>query len=517
MRKKMLALPVAATLAVLATGTAHAATLVNTLTLPGGAQGLGPVPSGPATDPANPGSNRLGYFSDLYYDRTSNAYYALSDRGPGGGTFQSYQTQVQKFTVDVNQATGAISNFQVQSTITFKDKSGNAFNGLNPSLLNGSTSTLGNSFDPEGFVVGTNGHFFVSDEYGPSVYEFDTGGTLVRKLTPPSNVIPTQANGTANFVDGRPTITSGRQDNRGYEGLAINPSGTKLYGILQDPLVNEGSQNDGRRSRNVRIVEYDVASGQAGRQFIYQLEPIADLNTQVPNNTFNATAQGRNIGASAITAVSDSEFLVLERDNRGVGVDNPTGDVPVAEKRVYKIDITNATDVSGISLADTNTLPAGVNPVAKSSTPVIDMKNTLTGAGQIVPEKMEGLTVGPKLADGSYAILIGTDNDFSVTQTTSTDEQDVFIKIQTAGGQQTVSAFERQPVGHRGRATPTSSSSRASSTPSRARSRATWRRCRCRRRACCSRARWWRWAASAARPDARRLRGRQPRRSTRSK
>ena len=32
------------------------------------------------------------------------------------------------------------------------------------------------------------------------------------------------------------------------------------------------------------------------------------------------------------------------------------------------------------------------------------------------PEKWEGLAVGPKLADGSYLVLAGTDNDYSVTQ-----------------------------------------------------------------------------------------------------
>ena len=35
--------------------------------------------------------------------------------------------------------------------------------------------------------------------------------------------------------------------------------------------------------------------------------------------------QGRKIGLSAIVALNDHDFPVLERDNRGIGVDNPAG------------------------------------------------------------------------------------------------------------------------------------------------------------------------------------------------
>src|SRR4051794_16394075 len=34
---------------------------------------------------------RLGFFSDIYYDQLRNEWWALSDRGPGGGTL-SYDT-----------------------------------------------------------------------------------------------------------------------------------------------------------------------------------------------------------------------------------------------------------------------------------------------------------------------------------------------------------------------------------------------------------------------------------------
>ncbi|MGI8501694.1 MAG: esterase-like activity of phytase family protein, partial [Hassallia sp.] len=345
---------------------AYGLSLTNTLTIPGESTDLYSEGNG-----AN--ANRLGFFSDLYYDRYQNVYYGLSDRGPGGGVID-YNPRVEKFSLDVDRNTGAIANFKLLDTILFT-KNGENFNGLKPDLLpNGSKGSLSLSFDSEGFAVASNGNFYVSDEYGPSVYEFSPTGSFIRAFATPENIIP-KAGNSPNYVDGRPTITTGRQDNRGFEGLTLSPDGSKLYTLLQDPLVNEGSP-DGRRSRNIRLVEFDTKKGESTAQYIYQLESLADINDRIPgtDDDFGANSQGRNIGISAITALNDKEFLVLERDNRGFGVDgllgltqNPsTTPQPVASKRVYKINLTDATDVSGISLTGTNTLLGGINPVNKS-------------------------------------------------------------------------------------------------------------------------------------------------------
>ncbi len=399
------------------TNSASAVSLVNTLTIPGGNTDLFPTSGNSAN------VNRLGLFSDLYYDRYNNVYYSLADRGPGGGVI-AYQTRVQKFTLDVNPTTGAIGNFNLLETILLT-KDGSSFNGLNPRLLNGNAATLGLSLDPEGLAIAPNGNFYISDEYGPSVYEFSSNGSFIRAFQTPNNLLPRDSSGNLNYVDGRATITSGRQDNRGFEGLTLSPDGSKLYTLLQDPLVNEGTSNDGRRSRNLRLVEFDTATGQSTAQYIYQVEALAEINARIPGtaNDFSATAQGRNIGISAITALNNNEFLVLERDNRGLGEADPTASLPVSSKRVYRINLAGATNVSGISLAGTNSLPTGVTAVSKSL--FLDIADILKTKGQIIPEKMEGLAIGPQLADGSYAILIGTDNDFSVTQGLVGEQLDV--------------------------------------------------------------------------------------------
>jgi hypothetical protein len=363
--------------------------------------------------PADFAGNRLSIGSDLFHDSATNSYWGNTDRGPGGGLVD-FAPRVHNFSLGINPD-GSASGYVLLKTVVFR-KDGVPFTGLNPRLApQGDAAVLGLSFDPEGLVVRKNGNFLVADEYGPSVYEFDSEGNYIRAFTPPANLLPKEPDGDPNFVDGRPLITTGRQDNRGFEGLTLSPDGKTAYAVLQDPLVNEGTP-DGRRSRNVRIVAYDVATGESTGQFLYQLDSLADINSRIPGTAddFGANSQGRNIGLSGILALDNGKFLVLERDNRGLGVDDPTAAAPVGSKRVYLVDLAGATDVSGISLAGTNDLPIGVTAAEK--TLWLDIQAELTKAGVTVTEKMEGIAIGPRL-DNGYAFIVVTDNDFSVTQT----------------------------------------------------------------------------------------------------
>lgn len=372
--------------------------------------------------------NRFGFYSDLVYDAKSGYWYALSDRGPGGGVID-YATRVQRLRIPFDASTGAIGQPVVDRTILFLAEDGEVFNGLNPRLLNDNTATLGLSFDPEGLAVGKGGHFFIADEYGPSVYEFTSSGHFVRAFATPDNLVPRTASSMPDYVNGRPAVAAGRQDNRGFEGLTLTPSDKTLLAVIQDPLVNEGSNGDGRRSRNVRVVAFDVASGLATAQYVYRLEPIAALNALDPSTAddFSATHQGRSIGLSAIHALSETEFLVLERDNRGLGVEVTAAPL---HKRVYRISTLGASDVSALSLAGSNDLPSGVMPVGKALE--VDVLAALRAAGALdIPEKLEGLAIGPRLADGRTLVLIGSDNDYSVTQTGAGEQFEVCVNRAT--------------------------------------------------------------------------------------
>jgi hypothetical protein len=384
--------PTIALLSILFAGATQAApTFVNGLTLDGAMLDL----SGGTT--VNNG--RVGYFSDIYYDTNRNEWWGLSDRGPGGGTM-SYDTRVQRFSLDINQTTGAISNFQIKQTIVFKNGA-STLNGIAPSP----TSTLGNSMDPEGFVVNPKtGNFLVSDEYGPSVREFDRNGNLLRTFATPANLVPRNAaSGVANFA-GDTGNTAGKRTNRGFEGLAISPDGKYAYAMLQSAMLDEGGSSG---SVN-RIVKFDIDTGNAVGQYAYDMK-----------------RSGQGQGISSLVAINDHEFYVLERNNRGIGVG---ATFATADKEGYKIDITGATDVSNIDLDS----GAAFTKVLKSGQ-ILDLDaNTLSALGNKSPEKWEGLAIGPKLADGSFLMLAGTDNDYSVTQNGSNEQFDVYFRFSDA-------------------------------------------------------------------------------------
>jgi hypothetical protein len=384
-------------LAIAAVTAAEAApTFVNGLTL----EATTPDASGGVS--VNDG--RLGFFSDIYYDPLRNEWYGLSDRGPGGGTLP-YEVRVHKFTLDINRHTGEISNFEVRRTFIFR-KGAQAFNGIAPA----EAAPLGAAFDPEGIVVHPlTSTLIVSDEYGPSVYEFTPWGQFLRAFKIPEGLLPRNAaSGVVNYASDAGN-DAGKRTNRGFEGLAISPDGRYIYAMLQSAMLDEG----GGSGVYNRIVKLSYVTGRALAQYAYKME---------------ASSQGR--GISALFALNDTELLVLERNNRGLGVD---AELTPPNKKVFRINLKGATDVSGIDLDS----GAAFTPVAKEATPWLDLASpetlahpSLAALGGISPEKWEGLAIGPKLADGSYLVLAGTDNDYSVTQIAgATTQYDRYFRV----------------------------------------------------------------------------------------
>ena len=373
-------------------GNAQAVTFVNGLALDGAALDL----SGGST--VNNG--RLGYFSDIYYDTNRQEWWGLSDRGPGGGTL-AYNTRVQRFTLDVDNNTGAISNFRIAETVVFKSGS-STLNGLAPA----GTSTVGLAMDPEGFVVNPRtGTLLVSDEYGPSVREFSRSGELLRTYTTPANLLPRNTSSGPYFGNDDGSNNAGKRTNRGFEGLAISPDGQFAYAMLQSATRDEGAGNG---SIN-RIVKFDTATGSAVAQYAYAMQ-----------------RSGQGQGISALVAINDHEFFVLERNNRGVGVG---ATLATADKAVYRINLAGATDVTALNLSAAGAVYTAVAKSAK----VLDLDaNTLAALGNKSPEKWEGLAIGPRLVNGDYLLLAGTDNDYSVTQNASGTQQDVWFDFSQA-------------------------------------------------------------------------------------
>jgi hypothetical protein len=140
---------------------------------------------------------------------------------------------------------------------------------------------------------------------------------------------------------------------------------------------------------NNRILRIDLLTGKT-REYVYVLDAI-----------------NRGQGVSEILAINDHEFLVVERDNRSNLQSPPQAPT---RKTIYKIDITGASDVSGITLPD-GALPIGVVPVQKSL--FIDLLDPAFNLAPTIAEKIEGLAWGPDLPDGRHVLYVVSDNDLN--------------------------------------------------------------------------------------------------------
>lgn len=231
--------------------------------------------------------------------------------------------------------------------------------------------------DVEGVRVANDGKsIFISDEYGPYIYQFDrASGSRIKIFTLPANLAINNlsAQGAAE-ISGN---TSGRIANKGMEGLAITPDGKTLVGIMQASLAQD-------KTGSLRIVTIDIASG-ATHEYAYQLTTGS--------------------GVSEIVALNNHQFLVDERDGKGLG-DGTTAKF----KQLFKIDLDGAQDVSNIS--------GDLSSKAVSKTLFIDVVSKLNAAGissDKIPSKIEGLAFGQDVLVGGvteHTLYVANDNDF---------------------------------------------------------------------------------------------------------
>src|SRR5262249_51063220 len=145
----------------------------------------------PATFPGDGlSNNQVGAFgSAIAYTGVGNLYVATPDRGPNDGQ-DSFTDRY--YELEITLAGGTVTP-RVVGANTLKRQHGPPFKGLS-SLFDATGSTNSLRFDPEGVRVTSSGSFFVSDEYGPYVYEFGSDGTRLRALSVPSKFLITSPN-----------------------------------------------------------------------------------------------------------------------------------------------------------------------------------------------------------------------------------------------------------------------------------------------------------------------------------
>lgn len=159
----------------------------------------------------------------------------------------------------------------------------------------------GADFDLESIRQDRDGNLWLGDEFGPYLIKTDRHGTVLRAQIPLPGVWAPE---NAEVLAG--TATANLGGSGGFEGMALNASGTKLFTLLEKTVAGDAA-------KTLRINEFDLATeAYTGWVAFYPLEP-----------------EGTAIGD--MVPVDDRRFIVIER-NGGTA----TSGTPF--KRLYLID-----------------------------------------------------------------------------------------------------------------------------------------------------------------------------------
>ena len=223
----------------------------------------------------------------------------------------------------------------------------------------------GADLDIESVRKDKNGNLWFGDEFGPYLVKTNANGEVLRREIGMRGVASPQNEAV---VNGTISATLGRSS--GFEGMAINPNGDRLYTLLEGTV-------QGDPAKTLRINAFDVTTeAYTGQQWNYKLD-----------------AAGTNIGD--MTAINDHEFLIIERNGA-----TATSGTPF--KKIFKIDL-NQVDGSG------NVLKTEVVNLMDIADP-----NDLNGDGSAA-FTFPFTTIESVLILDAHTLLVANDNNYPGT------------------------------------------------------------------------------------------------------
>ena len=191
-----------------------------------------------------------------------------------------------------------------------------------------------------------------------------------------------------------PAVFGAFRNNLGFESLARNSVGSTMWTANEAALTVDGPLATPLAGSPVRLLEFDVAenAASAGDQFVYVVEPIHG----------SSTLGSPQSGLSELLALPDGTLLGLERSVAFTS--------PIYLSRIYEIDFDGATDVSVV--------PFATGLIGQTYTPVGKELLWAGAADGNSGQNLEGLALGPRLANGSWVLLGVVDDGDSLSSNT---------------------------------------------------------------------------------------------------
>lgn len=321
-------------------------------------------------------------------------------------THPDFRPAIYKIHFTTSGVAGVTPGYTILSTTTLKNKNGDPLRGL-PNPLQTTTTenaynTNGNklSFDPdsvdtEAIVKLSDGTFWLSDEYAPSLIHVAANGRILERLVPQG--IELDLNQARYNVEGvLPAILRKRALNRGIEALAVSPEEKYLYFIMQNALANPDTAAY-KKSRYVRLFKVSLRNGNVDSfvgEYVYVMDKPETF-------TADKTDRQSDVKISEMVALDADRLVILERVTQ--------------HTKLYRVDtLANASNILGTEWDNEKTSPSLENLLDLTTQGITSLSKKLVfdSAKDMpdLPQKIEGLAV----LNRDYVVLLN-DNDFGIT------------------------------------------------------------------------------------------------------
>lgn len=256
---------------------------------------------------------KLGSIGSGLFRIGGNEYWTVTDRGPNGEPFDDvHNFMLPEFDPTLVRIKVEGTTIKVVDSIPITTTDGKPVSGLpnralgeeSPPYLS-DVATLAeynpNGLDPEGIARTADGHFWISDEYAPSILELDADGHVLTRHVPVGAEEFYESAGTGYPVRGSlPAALLYRKDNRGLEDIALLPDGKTIVAALQSSIVVPG-----QKDRIITdLIAFDTAKGEVIHDYAYKFDEPT---------TFALGTRGRKLKISALVPIDQTHVLVQER------------------------------------------------------------------------------------------------------------------------------------------------------------------------------------------------------------
>lgn len=315
----------------------------------------------------------FGGISGLDYDPASGLFYAISDD-------RSERAPARLYTLKLAIDDKGVHGVDIVSSFPLRDAKGEMFSAKN--------------VDPESIRLDAAQNLIFWSSEGdaagqPAIYKAKPDGTFVGSFTIPEAYLPNADK------------TRGVRGNLSFESLAMSPDGKTLWAGTENALAQDGDKATLEAGSPSRVIGFDIASGAATAEHVYETGPIFTKATRDPFYNDN--------GLSEFMFFGNDELLTVER-SFALGIGN--------QINFYMANFAGATDVKGAA------------SIKDISVTLMTRRKVLTiaeGDHGLDIDNIESVTWGPEVG-GQKTLVIASDNNFNPEQFT----QFVVFKLEKA-------------------------------------------------------------------------------------